>query len=66
MGHTIPGGAKGTPGMAGLDIVSQTLVGTLVELANAYRAIASGLAAEPHVLKEVLDSSGRLLWSWNG
>ncbi|MHB8797396.1 MAG: transglycosylase domain-containing protein [Thermoanaerobaculia bacterium] len=38
---------------------------TLVELANAYRAIASGLAAEPHVLKEVLDSSGRLLWSWN-
>ena len=33
--------------------------------ANAYRAIASGLVAEPHVLKEVLDSSGRLLWSWN-
>ncbi len=39
---------------------------TLVELANAYRAIASGLAAEPHVLKEVRDSSSRLLWSWNG
>lgn len=38
---------------------------TLVELANAYRAIASGLAAEPHALKEVRDSSNRLLWSWN-
>ncbi|MBK8594389.1 MAG: transglycosylase domain-containing protein [Holophagales bacterium] len=38
---------------------------TLVELANAYRAIASGLAAEPHVLGEVLDSSGRMLWKWS-
>jgi penicillin-binding protein 1A len=39
---------------------------TLVELANAYRAIASGLAAEPHVLEEVFDSAGRSLWRWGG
>lgn len=38
---------------------------TLVELANAYRAIASGLAAEPHVLTEVVDSAGRPLWKWS-
>ncbi len=33
----------------------------LLELANAYRAIASGVSAEPHVIFCVSDASGRVL-----
>ena len=34
----------------------------LLELAGAYRAIASGVLAEPHVLDEVTDASGKVLF----
>jgi penicillin-binding protein 1A len=34
----------------------------LVELAGAYRAMASGLRAEPHVIARVTDSTGALLY----
>jgi penicillin-binding protein 1A len=34
----------------------------LLELASAYRAIASGVLAEPHVIERVHDASGRILY----
>ena len=34
----------------------------LLELADAYRAMASGLLAEPHVIESVTDASGRVLY----
>jgi penicillin-binding protein 1A len=34
----------------------------LLELAGAYRAIASGILAEPHVLEQVTDASGNVLY----
>ena len=34
----------------------------LLELAGAYRAMASGILAEPHVIDRVLDASGTLLY----
>jgi penicillin-binding protein 1A len=34
----------------------------LLELADAYRAIASGVLAEPHVIERVTDVSGNLLY----
>ncbi|HEY5906445.1 MAG TPA: transglycosylase domain-containing protein, partial [Vicinamibacteria bacterium] len=38
----------------------------LIELAGAYRAMASGLRAEPHVIAGVTDSSGMLLYEAPG
>jgi penicillin-binding protein 1A len=38
----------------------------LLELADAYRAIASGLHAEPHVIARVSDSGGRRLYEAPG
>jgi penicillin-binding protein 1A len=38
----------------------------LLELANAYRAMASGLRAEPHVVAQVTESSGALLYEARG
>ena len=38
----------------------------LLELAGAYRAMASGLRAEPHVIARVTDSSGALLYEAPG
>jgi penicillin-binding protein 1A len=38
----------------------------LVELANAYRAMASGVAAEPHMIQRVSDASGSILFVANG
>ncbi len=35
---------------------------TLLELADAYRAMASGVVAEPHVIERVTDSSGNVLY----
>ena len=37
----------------------------LVELANAYRAMASGIVAEPHVIQRVTDDAGSVLFSAN-
>jgi len=34
----------------------------LIELANAYRAIASGISAKPYVIDEVVDNSGNLVY----
>ena len=34
----------------------------LLELANAYRAIASGLNAEPYMIEKILDQSGKTLF----
>jgi penicillin-binding protein 1A len=34
----------------------------LLELADAYRVMASGLLAEPHVIERVTDASGRVLY----
>jgi penicillin-binding protein 1A len=34
----------------------------LLELAGAYRAMASGILAEPHIIDRVTDASGRLLY----
>jgi penicillin-binding protein 1A len=34
----------------------------LLELADAYRAMASGLLAEPHVIERVTDASGKVLY----
>jgi penicillin-binding protein 1A len=34
----------------------------LMELADAYRAMASGLLAEPHIIDSVTDASGRMLY----
>src|SRR4029453_2492571 len=34
----------------------------LLELADAYRVMASGLLAEPHVIERVTDASGRVLF----
>ncbi len=34
----------------------------LLELANAYRALASGVRAEPHVIARVSDASGQVLY----
>jgi penicillin-binding protein 1A len=34
----------------------------LLELADAYRALASGVLAEPHVIERVTDSSGKVLY----
>jgi penicillin-binding protein 1A len=34
----------------------------LLELASAYRAIASGVVAEPHVIDRVTDSAGKVLY----
>ncbi len=34
----------------------------LLELADAYRAMASGLLAQPHVIESVTDASGRVLY----
>lgn len=39
---------------------------TLLELANAYRAMASGLLAEPHVIERISDAEGRPLLSARG
>jgi penicillin-binding protein 1A len=38
----------------------------LLELAGAYRAIASGVLAEPHVIDRVTDSSGAVLYAASG
>ncbi len=38
----------------------------LLELANAYRAMASGFLAEPHVIDRVTDSSGGVLYKTPG
>ncbi|MBN1919161.1 MAG: transglycosylase domain-containing protein [Verrucomicrobia bacterium] len=38
----------------------------LLELAGAYRAMASGVRAEPHVIARVTDSSGALLYNAPG
>jgi penicillin-binding protein 1A len=37
---------------------------TLLELANAYRVMATGLRARPHVLSDVRDRDGRLIREW--
>jgi penicillin-binding protein 1A len=37
---------------------------TLLELANAYRAMATGLRVQPHVLAEIDDRNDHLLWDW--
>lgn len=39
---------------------------TLLELASAYRAMASGVRAEPHVVARVTDSAGTLLYEAPG
>jgi penicillin-binding protein 1A len=39
---------------------------TLLELAGAYRAMASGVRAEPHVIAKVTESSGALLYEAPG
>jgi penicillin-binding protein 1A len=38
----------------------------LLELASAYRAMASGVRAEPHVIARVIDSAGALLYEAPG
>jgi penicillin-binding protein 1A len=38
----------------------------LMELAGAYRAIASGVLAEPHVVDQVVDASGEVLYRATG
>lgn len=36
---------------------------TVLEIANAYRAIASGLSAEPYMIKEITDRDGKVLFT---
>lgn len=38
----------------------------LLELANAYRGMASGIAAEPHVIHRIVDASGSVLFLSDG
>jgi len=38
----------------------------LLEIANVYRAIASGILAEPHIVSAVSDSAGRSLYEASG
>jgi penicillin-binding protein 1A len=38
---------------------------TLLELANVYRAIASGTLARPHAIEEVTDGTGTSLYRWS-
>jgi penicillin-binding protein 1A len=37
---------------------------TLLELANAYRVMATGLRTRPHVLADIRDRDDHLLWEW--